>query len=401
MMAVNERFDRLVRDVVANGLCSGCGLCTKLDAGLGMKMSSDGYLRPVRTEAGNATEADIRVFNQACPGRQVVRPNHDAASCDPILGNSMGIWQAWSTDEQQRFVGSSGGVLTALATFWLDTNPGTRVAGAASDPVDARRSVSVVVDRREDVLRLAGSRYAPTSNASLDDVDFFVGKPCEVSATRQSSNLDEDPPLLLSFFCAGTPSQHATDSALRILGFPESSRVDHLRYRGHGWPGEFQASADGRVASLDYQRSWGEILGPAVQWRCKICPDGLGNSADVVAGDFWETDERGYPVFAEGGGKSALIARTERGSRFVQEALAAGVIQARAIDPDAVSRVQPLQVERVQTLAGRLIGAQAAGRRVPRYRGFSSVRLGIRTPIRSLRYAWGSFRRARDGRYLM
>ena len=82
---------------------------------------------------------------------------------------------------------------------------------------------------------------------------------------------------------------------------------------------------------MSYDESWGGVLGPATHWRCKLCADGVGESADVVAADLWRVDERGYPVFTEGPGSSALIARTERGLEAVRAAAAAGALVLRPI----------------------------------------------------------------------
>src|SRR5690606_38740893 len=101
-----------------------------------------------------------------------------------------------------------------------------------------------------------------------------------------------------------------------------------LRYRGDGWPGDFVAEdREGHRGSVSYDDSWGKTLGPTVQWRCKLCADGVGESADIVAADLWESDSRGYPVFEDRPGISALIARTARGRAEILRAIEAGVIQ--------------------------------------------------------------------------
>jgi coenzyme F420 hydrogenase subunit beta len=226
-----------------------------------------------------------------------------------------------------------------------------------------------------------------------------VGKPCEVSAVRAVADLrGERPPLLLSFFCAGTPAQRATDGLVRSLGGDPDDVVD-LRYRGDGWPGSFVArSSDGRSVRTGYDESWGKHLGPTTQWRCKLCPDGTGESADVVAGDFWLADDRGYPLFAEQDGRSALIARTAAGRELVEAAVAAGALVVEAVDLDAVAAVQPLQVNRRRTLWGRLMGARLASRAVPRYRGFGLLRAGLAEPRQTVRAGRGTWRRSRSAR---
>ena len=130
--------------------------------------------------------------------------------------------------------------------------------------------------------------------------------------------------------------------------------------------------------------------------RCKLCPDGVGESADVTAADLWDADERGYPSFADQAGVSALIARTPRGYQLVLDAVAAGVLVVHPLRIERLASVQPLQVERRRTLAGRLLGARLAGRRVPHYRGFGLVALALPRWRLALRAARGTWRRMRQ-----
>ena len=257
---------------------------------------------------------------------------------------------------------------------------------------------------REQALAAAGSRYAPVTTGDAApacapgaaSADATIGLPCRVAAMRRLIDRDAiDDQVLLSFFCAGTPSQHATDSLVAQLGEPGVPA--DLRYRGNGWPGRFTVTRhDGDTASLDYEESWGAHLGRAVHDRCKLCPDGVGESADVSAADLWETDERGYPAFADAEGTSALIARTERGRRLVIEAIDAGVIIAHPMRIDRLAAIQPLQVERRTLLAGRLLGARIAGRRVPRMVGFSLGLLALPRLRAAVRAGRGTWRRMRS-----
>ena len=144
-----------------------------------------------------------------------------------------------------------------------------------------------------------------------------------------------------------------------------------------------------------YDDSWGKHLGPTMQWRCKICPDGVGESSDITAADFWKVDERGYPTFTESDGRSALLARTPRGHQAVLRAIEAGVIEAEPLDVGDLVRTQPSQRSRRTTLAGRLVGSLLAGRRIPRYRGFGLARLALSAPRLALRSARGTRRRVR------
>jgi coenzyme F420 hydrogenase subunit beta len=391
-------LDQAIARVVDQGNCSGCGACVLLDSGLHMGLDSHGFNRPVR-QSTSVTADDVTArFAAMCPG-VVVRAQRPALSRrHPTMGPYVEAFEAWASDDEIRYAGSSGGALTALSAWLISTGEASRVVSATVDSAAPRRTVTVEITTREKALALAGSRYAPASNAAasaaLDPAAAFVGKPCEVSALRAMQG--GTGPLLLSFFCAGTPSQHATDSLAEKLGVPTDEPIRDLWYRGRGWPGRFTVVRhDGSTVDTSYDESWGQSLGPAVQWRCKICVDGVGESADVTAADFWRADERGYPDFSEGPGVSALIARTERGLDVIRRAIAAGVLAATRIDIADLAAVQPLQRTRRETLSGRLAGTVAAGGRVPRYRGFSLLALAMPRLRDTYRTAKGTFRRRR------
>ena len=326
------------------------------------------------------------------------------------MGPVVSAWQAWAADPKVRHRGSSGGALTALVGWLVSSGEVATFTGAQRAPERPERTVAVSITSKEAALAAAGSRYAPVptlAHAELAPGQGVVAKPCEVSAARlllerprhghdRTTQPDGPRPLLLSFFCAGTPSQHATQRLLAELGMPADADLSELWYRGRGWPGEFTAVAeDGRRVQASYDHSWGDHLGKALQWRCKICPDGVGESADVSAADYWQTDARGYPSFAEEAGRSALIARTPRGHDLLTRAFAAGVLVGEPLEVDRLAAVQPLQVSRRMSLQARLLGTRLAGRPVPRYRGFGLTRLVSDRWREGARVARASYRRVR------
>ena len=127
--------------------------------------------------------------------------------------------------------------------------------------------------------------------------------------------------------------------------------------------------------------------------RCKVCVDSVGHQADVVAADIWETDDRGYPVFAEGDGTSALIVRTEQGRTLLDHCATA--LHMEGMDLRELKDVQPMQVDRRRMAWARGMGFRAAGGHAPRWPGFSTWRFAPRQPVRALRQARGSWSRAR------
>lgn len=391
-----------VAKVLAADACSGCGVCTTLDRGLVMELDDAGYVRPNPTGPIDEADGAARTFSRVCPGRQVVAQRPTGSTRHPLLGSYFAVWEAWAVDPEIRHRASSGGALTAIQGWLLESGLATQVSTAAPDTARPVRTVPVRIMSKEEALASAGSRYAPVAVGQLatsDPAHAITAKPCEVAAVRAMTGTGGDAPILLSFFCAGTPSQHATEQLVRDLGGPEPDGITDLWYRGRGWPGRFTAVSAGGEVSTDYDSSWGRALGPTTQWRCKICPDGVGESADIAAADSWETDDRGYPTFGEREGRSALIARTERGLAIIRAAQAAGVIGLRPLDPEQLAGAQPLQTSRRQYLAARLWGARLGGRAVPRYRGFRLFRLSAEHPRLALRTLRGTLRRLRAAQH--
>ena len=277
-----------------------------------------------------------------------------------------------------------------------------QIAVSADDPLRNELQLS---RSRTDVMHAAGSRYAPSAPlGSLRQLlergerFAFIGKPCDITALRRYARHDprvgELIPYMLSFMCAGIPSIKGTYELLERLG-ADRSQLKSFRYRGDGWPGMARAVIhDGEVFETDYNSSWGEILGKHLQFRCKICPDGTGEFADVVCADAWYGEE-GYPDFTERDGRSLVISRTDQGEKLVREIMHAGVLSAEPIAVNDIALMQPYQVNRKQVVLGRVIATLFARRSAPVYRNLGLIAASIQaSPLEWLRNAWGTFRRA-------
>ena len=395
-----------VRRVVDSDNCSGCGACALIADEIVMQLGSSGYMRPtfVGEPAAGREKERVRAFRQVCPGVRVDAPRPVGSAPHRTMGPSVSTWSGVAVDRELRFAGSSAGVLSALSRWLLQSGRASAVVGAGMDVDHPRRTVPLELRSKDEVLRASGSRYAPVATAELfhpdDAKSAFVGKPCEVDAARRlvdrtgpaSMAPTEDRPILLSFFCAGVPSQGATDELVVDLGV-DLDTVTSVRYRGQGWPGAFVAEdRSGTVGSASYEESWGAHLGRRLQGRCKICPDGTGGHADISVGDFWAADSEGFPLFSGGDGNSVVIARTARGHQLLLEARGADVVRLEPLDLEEVAAVQPLQVRRLRTLFGRLAGKRLGGGQIPRYRGY-------RLAARALRWRRDNFDAARGARF--
>ncbi len=242
-----------VASVPAWRLCLGCGACAYVCPDRVIKLADvpDEGIRPFawRTDCGGC-----RACLDVCPAYENDHtPHHARGGILPELlaafGPVLEIWEGHATDPVIRFVGSSGGALTALALYCLERQDMHGVLHIGSDPSNPIRNVTRLSRTRPELLEKTGSRYAPASACDrLDLIEqapapcVFIGQPSEVTALRKAQQLrpalDKNVGLALSFFCAGSPSTRGTLDLLKKLGV-DPAEVGALRYRGNGWPGNF------------------------------------------------------------------------------------------------------------------------------------------------------------------
>lgn len=391
------------QDVAEQHLCTGCGTCAYLapDA-YRMIDSADGFRRPLPLTVVRAGDDDLA----ACPGVSLQHEGPLPEDHDTSVGMEWGpvleVWEGWATDQELRWRGSSGGVTTALALSGLVDGGMSGVLHARSVPDRPLESTTVLSSTREELLAGAGSRYAPASPCDgLGLVEgaagpcVFVGKPCDVAgataAAARRPGLRDRLGLTIAVFCAGTPSTKGTREALAALGVAAEDVVD-LRYRGHGWPGEFTATTrDGQEHSLTYAESWGAVLQKHRQWRCMVCPDHTGEFADLSVGDPWYRDiEPGEP------GRSLVVVRTERGRQFLRRAVAAGAVELTRVPATTLVASQPNLLSVRGSVWGRVTTMRALGMAAPRYRRLPMVRAWLRVSGRQkVRSTVGTARRVR------
>ena len=370
-----------VESVVAAGLCAGCGLCVALadDERVSLGRDGAGFLRPRGLEALSArSSADLLALCPGVNGFHVGLRESAAVTPDELWGPHNFVGTGYSTDDRVRFEGSSGGALTEIARYLLQTGMVAAVVATAGSEAEPLRAETGLVVDPERLLQAAGSKYAPSAPLRLiremrasDGKIAFIGKPCDVAGLKlvcaQDRGLREKVSHVLSFFCAGVPSERGAEAVLARLGVSRAD-VREYRNRGRGWPGPTTVTTrDGTTRTLGYREAWGGILSKHLQWRCKLCADGVGEAADIVAGDAWTCDGAGYPLFEEAAGRSLLLSRTAAGLGLLERLRAERRLALAAIDPRAIDRMQPGQSRRRRTARARFLALRLLTRPVPGY----------------------------------
>ena len=377
-------------------LCLGCGLCEEIGKASGIKMSLDkkGFYEPLYTQ--NLSKSACEQLSNLCPAINI----ECILNRETSYGKVLNAYEGWSTDDNIRRISSSGGVITSLACHLLATGTISGVLQVGVKEGEYLYNALKVSRTKEDVMSCASSRYAPAlifHNITdifkeTNDVFLFVGKPCDIMTMKkyisQNPIFTNKIALYISLVCAGMPSYNASSNLINSAN--NKSEPISLKYRGDGWPGNFKVSfKDGGSFSCSYNDSWGKVLGRDICFRCKICPDGIGQYADIVVGDAWDTVD-GYPDFTEKEGKSFILIRSHQGLRVIQDAHKKRIINLSPLSLQNLEKMQPYQYNRLHTIAYRLIPAFFLTRGVLKIRNMKISKNNI---LKGLRISFGTIYR--------
>ena len=372
----------MIDKIIKNNLCLGCGLCSTL---LGidkceMALNKKGFYEPIVKQ--NLSRTERRTISRTCPSIYLHAPKETS-----IWGRILSAYESWSSDKQIRFKASSGGTVTSLAIYLIQTKKvdailhvGTVEGSYLYNKLQISRTTQEIIDR-------AKSRYAPALifDNLLNILDFsnevfaFIGKPCDIVGIKNFLNLypkyKDRIKYFISIFCAGIPSYNSTIDLCKLSG--NSEEPINIKYRGDGWPGEFKATFSNKTEfKLSYQESWGKYLGRNVCYRCKVCPDGIGLLADLSVGDSWNT-KNGYPDFSENDGKCFTLIRTSNGEELLKGAFEANYLNVKPIKLDSIKDVQPYQYDRRKIVGWKLLPIYIKSGFLFNFKGLSLTKMSL------------------------
>ena len=367
-----RRLEKL-SDVVDWRLCIGCGACAYICRDDQVQLF-DFFAEGIRPVVQKENCDGCRECLDVCPavGSGLTDPSRSGVPHSTLKGEQqvsleewgpvLEIWEGYAIDPEVRFQGSSGGALTALSAYCLESAGMHGVLHIAQDEEDPLRNRTRLSRTRAELLAAAGSRYAPAS--ACDHLEWVeeapapcvvIGKPGEIAALRNAETvrpkLKGNVGVALSFFCAESPPTRGTVALIEKLGMkPES--IGELKYRGRGWPGYFAPVAQGETAprhKLTYRESWA-FLQAFRPWSVQIWPDGTGELADISCGDPWYEEPDG-----KNPGFSLVVVRTERGREIVRGAMAAGYLKLTPAEPWKLVKSQEGLIRKKGAVWGRLL----------------------------------------------
>ncbi|WP_321992034.1 Coenzyme F420 hydrogenase/dehydrogenase, beta subunit C-terminal domain [Marispirochaeta aestuarii] len=369
-------------------LCMGCGACRWACPNNAISLH-DIIEKGIRPRINEDECHQCGKCVDVCPGIRLENSTHPIGEIKDLSedwGPVLQIREGYAHDFNVRYKASSGGAATAIALWALEQGDYCGVLHIKEDPEDPVRSIPVFSRKRDDLIAAQGSRYSPASPCSAFDFIrsaegkcVFIGKPCDCAALRKAGDLDstlkEKAALIISIFCAGTPTTAGTLAILEEMGIQDKTRLRSFRYRGFGWPGSAMAIVrnndtiknvdDNELTfSMSYEQAWGKILTKYGQLRCRLCPDKTGEFADIAVGDPWYR-ERGNDV-----GRSLILIRSTTGLTCVQQTCESGYMKTEKSMWQRLPESQKSIHTGRRSLYGRMMVFKMLGIPAPHYVGF-------------------------------
>ena len=183
--------------IVEQGLCIGCGLCEALaPQSITVRKTTTGFEVPVVIGELDTT---VDLIYDVCPGTRIEglpdRLIADDTVVDAVWGPVRRIVRAWAGDPNVRHIGSTGGVLTALAQFLVASGRVEfvlHVKASATEPSFGEPTMSFT---EAEVLAGAGPATDPPPR--------FAPSPTHLITTSRSPSLASR---ATSLPCATTPA---------------------------------------------------------------------------------------------------------------------------------------------------------------------------------------------------
>ena len=373
--------------IVDDGLCLGCGLCAALAPNaIVMARGQNGDLRPFANDEFN--DDMMEKVAVTCPSLRIEglpeEVGKQAAHHDAVWGPYQEMSLGYASNKAVRHEAATAGMLTALAIYLLeeglvDAILHVKAPDPATDHLPANFGLATISRTTKEVVAASGSRYGPTAALltieevlSSDQRFAVVAKPCDLNALRNLAHSDDRVNARLHYWLTMLCGGFQPDDAFRGFLADHDLTDDGLsgvRYRGFGCPGptslHYHTGAQHDFHYLDF---WGE---DESQWsmplRCKICPDGIGEAADIVAGDAWDGASPDRYESETDPGFNSVITRTQKGHALYEAAIAAGyIIKSEVVDCDYMSSVQPHQVTKKLAGQARCDGLAEAGSVAPK-----------------------------------
>jgi len=253
-----------------------------------------------------------------------------------FVGPFNGSYFTYSKDHLVRSNAASGGTVTTLLESMLNRNEIDAALVCFLDVVDGVVSANFrLAKTREELLHAQGSKYISTrfSSQAMEIIRNFDGRlavvclPCDAKLLNKASatmpELKDKIRCIITLFCGHLSKPELTQLVVDRLRPTNSSTLQGFRYRSGHWRGRLTAEYDeGQVISKKFSAfSKYQNLYYFSETKCMHCYDHTGYFSDIAIGDIWLQRMKNDPIK-----HSAVITKTERGKRILEQAGDSGML---------------------------------------------------------------------------
>ncbi len=288
-------------------LCKNCGMCKAVCPTESIYFSTNIY-GEILPRLSETTCVDCGKCRNACCAR-TLRGEKGAT----IFGKNKGMYLVESTDIEQHKSGSSGGAVTALLEYGIQSGYFEEVLTVShkNDPIVAG---PVYTDQ---ATGTSGSKYISAPLCAIYDKQrnaAITALPCQASAIRKQSQDD----FIMGLFC----SKLSTEKLIDFMAWKAQMKkgdIDQVVFRDGVWPGAFMMKTKDREFRCNLGRS---VFAAAynsylfANQGCLYCNDYFCEDADLSFGDPWGRKQYEDEYY----GQTVIIVRTERGEELLRNA---------------------------------------------------------------------------------
>ncbi len=328
--------------------CKTCGLCLKVCPGYSV---------------------DFKLLN-----KEFLKKESPSTQEETLLGNYINCYTGFSTDANVRFDSSSGGMVTQLLIFALETGLIDGALVTRMKKTNPLEPEPFIARTKQEILEASKSKYCPVpANVTLREIIenngryAVVGLPCHLHGVRKAElvnrQLRERIVLHLGLVCTHNDNFLQIDYLLRKYGI-RSSDVAGIDFRGKGWPGTLtlRLKSGGEV---NYRfNDWVGIHEQCffTPYRCLVCCDQLAELSDLSFGDAW------LPEFLNDHfGTSIVISRTQNGEDLLSAAKKENKVSLNSINGFKVAKSQGMMRFKKNGLGVRIKMFKLLGKEFPLY----------------------------------
>ncbi|MCE9616335.1 MAG: Coenzyme F420 hydrogenase/dehydrogenase, beta subunit C-terminal domain [Lentisphaerae bacterium] len=371
--------ERLNRNVIAAGICTGCGACVALapTGGAALIETAEG---PLPRFAPSAALPDLAW--DVCPGRGVpyaalYRAHYGCVPDNWLAGCFEAVRTGYAADPVIRRNGASGGVTTQVLTHLLDTGRIDAAIVVRQGVPEPERASPVVARTAAEIQAAAQSVYIPVAVLSIlaqlqPGLRYAMTcLPDQAAVLRRLQQAGHPAARQIRYVLGpytGTAlAPGAIACYLRSKGVrPGTDPVASLKWRAGEWPGYMEiVLASGKVFRTP--KVYYNFLIPFFVTQASLQGMDFANEfCDLSVGDAWS------PRFeALGGGHSVIVTRTKEMESIIREMESQGLLVTEAADP-----------LRTLEMHGHMLDFKKRGSYI---RNQVRRRLGLRAPDHGLR----------------